>query len=300
MGKGLGMTPGEEMKAAAEEAQALGIPYSLCDREVQTTLRRAWSQSSPWNKAKLAASLLSSTMSNEKMTAEEIEKLKDKSMLDEMMGQLARLLLREGGPDRRARRIPGDQNSRPRLSDRGRRGSCGIARVSRDGSRDLDEGRASTDLSDIDRVPPHGPIGAIVGWIIPAAMLGLIVLGFLRSGATASLGLLARWLIIHGLGAAIGAILALGSPITVLVAFAGSPVVVLKPFLSIGLIAALVEAWVKKPQVRDFENLSEDILSIRGFYRNKITKVLLVFVLASLGGAIGNLVSLPIIGSLVL
>jgi pheromone shutdown protein TraB len=131
-------------------------------------------------------------------------------------------------------------------------------------------------------------------------MIGLIVFGFLKSGATASLSLLAKWLVIHGLGAAIGTILALGSPLAILTSFIGSPVVVLKPFLSIGLLAALVEAWARKPQVRDFENLSVDILSVRGFYRNKITKVLLVFFFASLGGAIGNFISLPIIGSLVL
>ena len=135
---------------------------------------------------------------------------------------------------------------------------------------------------------------------MPVALLGLVVLGFVKSGATASLGLLAKWLIIHGIGAALGTLLAFGNPLAILAAFLGSPVVVLKPFLSIGLVAALVEAWASKPQVHDFESLSEDILSIRGFYRNKITRILLVFFLASLGGAIGNIISLPIIGSMVL
>jgi pheromone shutdown protein TraB len=149
-------------------------------------------------------------------------------------------------------------------------------------------------------VPPRRRWGTLVGLIIPIAMLGLIVLGFVKSGATASLGLLVKWLVIHGIGAALGTLLALGNPLAIAAAFVGSPVVVLKPFLSIGLVAALVEAWASKPQVRDFENLSEDILSIRGFYRNKITRILLVFFFASLGGAVGNFISLPIIGSIVL
>jgi len=301
MGKNLGIKPGDEMKAAVEEAQALGIAFSFCDREVQVTLRRAWSRSSLWNKSKLLASLLASTMSNEALTAEEIEELKSKSVLDEMMGQLASFLpsVKEVLIDERDRYLATRIFQAP--------GSKIVAVVGAghcDGIVDwlnrLDAGAAPSDLSDIDSVPPRRRWGTLVGLIIPIAMLGLIVLGFVKSGATASLGLLVKWLVIHGIGAALGTLLALGNPLAIAAAFVGSPVVVLKPFLSIGLVAALVEAWASKPQVRDFENLSEDILSIRGFYRNKITRILLVFFFASLGGAVGNFISLPIIGSIVL
>jgi pheromone shutdown-related protein TraB len=301
MGKSLGIKPGDEMKAAVEEAQAQGIAFSFCDREVQVTLRRAWSRSSLWNKSKLLASLLASTMSNEALTAEEIEELKSKSVLEEMMGQLASFLpsVKEVLIDERDRYLATRIFQAPgsRIVAVVGAGHCdGIV----DWLNRLDAGAAPSDLSDIDSVPPRRRWGTLVGLIIPIAMLGLIVLGFVKSGATASLGLLAKWLVIHGIGAALGTLLALGNPLAIAAAFVGSPVVVLKPFLSIGLVAALVEAWASKPQVRDFENLSEDILSVRGFYRNKITRILLVFFFASLGGAVGNFISLPIIGSIVL
>jgi pheromone shutdown-related protein TraB len=301
MGKSLGIRPGDEMKAAVEEAQAQGIAFSFCDREVQVTLRRAWSRSSLWNKSKLLASLLASTMSNEALTAEEIEELKSKSVLEEMMGQLASFLpsVKEVLIDERDRYLATRIFQAPgsRIVAVVGAGHCdGIV----DWLNRLDAGAAPSDLSDIDSVPPRRRWGTLVGLIIPIAMLGLIVLGFVKSGATASLGLLAKWLVIHGIGAALGTLLALGNPLAIAAAFVGSPVVVLKPFLSIGLVAALVEAWASKPQVRDFENLSEDILSVRGFYRNKITRILLVFFFASLGGAVGNFISLPIIGSIVL
>jgi len=301
MGKSLGIRPGDEMKAAVEEAQAQGIAFSFCDREVQVTLRRAWSRSSLWNKSKLLASLLASTMSNEALTAEEIEELKSKSVLEEMMGQLASFLpsVEEVLIDERDRYLATRIFQAPgsRIVAVVGAGHCdGIV----DWLNRLDAGAAPSDLSDIDSVPPRRRWGTLVGLIIPIAMLGLIVLGFVKSGATASLGLLAKWLVIHGIGAALGTLLALGNPLAIAAAFVGSPVVVLKPFLSIGLVAALVEAWASKPQVRDFENLSEDILSVRGFYRNKITRILLVFFFASLGGAVGNFISLPIIGSIVL
>jgi pheromone shutdown-related protein TraB len=301
MGKNLGITPGDEMKAAVDEARINGIPFSFCDREVQTTLRRAWAGSNLWNKSKLLATLLASTMSNEKLSSEEIEKLKDKSVLDEMMGQLASYLpsVKEVLIDERDRFLATKIFQAPgsRIVAVVGAGHCdGIV----EWLRKLEDGSMTADLSDIESVPRRRRIGTIIGWIIPAAMLCLIVLGFVKLGATASLGLLAKWLVIHGLGAAIGTIFALGSPLAILTAFIGSPVVILKPFLSIGLLAALVEAWSRKPQVRDFENLSADILSIRGFYRNKITRILLVFFFASLGGAVGNFISIPIIGSIVL
>jgi pheromone shutdown protein TraB len=37
----------------------------------------------------------------------------------------------------------------------------------------------------------------------------------------------------------------------------------------------------------------QDITSVKGFYRNRISRVLLVFFLASLGGAIGNFIAVP-------
>jgi len=300
MGKNLNSTPGDEMKAAVEEAQAQDIPYAFCDREVQTTLKRAWSRSNLWNKSKLLASLLSSVLSKDVLSVEEIEKLKNKSILDEMMGELATFLpsVKEVLIDERDRFLATKifLAQGPRIVAVVGAGHCDgiVAWLGK-----LDASLVSLDLSDIDSVKPRHRLGVLAGWLIPAALVAMIVVGFLKSGATASLGLLAKWLIIHGVGAALGTALALGSPIAIVASFIGSPVVVLKPLLSIGLVAALVEAWARKPQVKDFENLSEDILSIRGFYRNKITRILLVFFFASLGGAIGNIVSLPIIGAFV-
>jgi pheromone shutdown-related protein TraB len=296
MGKNLGLKPGDEMKAAVEEAEARAIPYSFCDREVQVTLRRAWSRSGLWSKAKLLASLVASTLSNEELKPEEIEKLKDASVLDEMMAQLADYLpsVKEVLIDERDRYLATKIFQAPgsRIVAVVGAGHCGGIEA---WLRALDSGEASLDLSGIESVQPKRRLGALAGWIIPALLLAMIVYGFIRSGVTTSLGLLAKWFIIHGIAAAVGTLLALGSPVAIFASFAASPVVVLKPFLSIGLVAALVEAWARKPQVKDFETLSEDILSIRGFYRNKITKILLVFFFASLGGAIGNFISVPML-----
>ena len=158
MGKNLGIKPGDEMKAAVEEARALGIAFTFCDREVQTTLRRAWSRSSLWNKSKLLASLLASTMSNEALTAEEIEELKSKSVLDEMMGQLASYLpsVKVVLIDERDRYLATKIFQAPGRDSRRRR-RRGIATASSHGSSASMPARRRR-LSDIDSVPPrrHG------------------------------------------------------------------------------------------------------------------------------------------------
>lgn len=92
LGSELGVKPGEEMKAAIEAAGGLGIPYSLCDREVQTTLSRAWARCGLWSKTKLLASLFASAFTTEKLSEQEIENLKNRNELDGMMGELSAYL----------------------------------------------------------------------------------------------------------------------------------------------------------------------------------------------------------------
>ncbi len=89
LGLELGIRPGEEMLAAIQTAERLGIPTALCDRDIQITLRRAWARSSFWGKNKLLAALLSSVLSSEKLTPEQIEELKKKNELESMMEELA-------------------------------------------------------------------------------------------------------------------------------------------------------------------------------------------------------------------
>ena len=92
LGKDLGVSPGEEMKRSIQVADSLGIPYSFCDREIHVTLRRAWKKSGFWGKNKMLAALLSSIFTKEKVTSEELETLKEKSAIQDMMEELASYL----------------------------------------------------------------------------------------------------------------------------------------------------------------------------------------------------------------
>jgi pheromone shutdown-related protein TraB len=161
-------------------------------------------------------------------------------------------------------------------------------------------GAKSSDTTDISTVPPKGIGGKIAGWIIPLAIVALIAAGFFTGGAVTSTRMLINWLLWNGSLAALGTLLAFGHPLAILTAFVCAPIATLNPFIGVGLFSGIVQAWARKPQVRDMEFLATDVTSFKGFYKNRISHVLLVFMLSSIGGAIGNFIAVPaLIGNLV-
>jgi pheromone shutdown-related protein TraB len=318
MGDELGVKPGEEMKTAVETAGELGIPCYLCDREVQTTLRRAWARCGLWNKCKLLASLISGAFSTEKLSESEIEDLKKTGELDNMMLDLARYLppVKSTLIDERDRYLA----ARIWQSAQGTAGSLAVGgAVSGSGSgspriaavvgaghlqgikahlEKIAAGECSADVAELDTIPPPKNISKFIGWLIPLIIVALIIAGFFRSGADISLTMLLRWVLLNGSLAALGTIIALGHPLSVLVSFVGAPVATINPFIGVGFFSGIMEASLRKPRVEDAQNISLDVSSIRGFYRNRISRALLVFFLSSLGGAIGNFISIPSLAGL--
>jgi pheromone shutdown-related protein TraB len=298
MGAGIGGKPGDEMLAAVKSAQEAGIPYTFCDREVQVTLKRAWSKSGFWNRSKLLASLVESAFSNEKLTEAEIEKLKEKNELDSMMAELASFLpsVKEVLIDERDRFLASRIFLAPESLVLAVVGAGHLDGIEAWLKR-LDAGEASPDTTDIESSPPPSKAGKIAGWAIPAIIVGLIVLGFFKSGTGASLDMLLRWVLLNGSLAALGSALCLAHPLTILFSFVMAPVATLNPFVGVGLFAGLAEAFLRKPRVSDLENLATDVTSLKGFYKNRVTKILMIFFLSSIGGMIGNFVALPFLAS---
>ena len=280
-------------------------------RSVQTTLRRAWGRSNLWNKTKLMAQLIASAFGSEKPDAAEIEKLKNKSELDQMMNELADYLpsVKETLIDERDRYLAAriwSSAGQKIVAVIGAGHADGVVswleRMAGSGT-DTNPGTgkagapASTDVSDLDTIPPPGLIARSAGWLVPILIVGLIVAGFFTSGAEASLNLVVRWLLLNGSLAALGALLCFAHPLTIIVSFLAAPIGTLNPLVAVGLFSGVTEAWLRKPRVSDFQSLAGDVATIRGFYTNKVTHILLVFFLSSLGGAIGNFIALPILAS---
>lgn len=299
MGASIGTSPGEEMRAAVEEAQALGVPFHFCDREVGATLRRAWGLSGFWNKVKLLSALLSSAFSNEKLSEEEIEALKKKGAVEDMMGELADYLPK-------VKEVLIDERDRYLAAKIYQSGAGKIVAVVGAGHMGgieewlgrMHSGQADTEVSALETIPKPSSAGKLLGWVVPVAIVGLLVFGFFVSGKEVTLSRLLAWVLLNGTLSAVGSLAAFAHPLTALVSFFAAPVATLNPFLAVGMFSGLCEAGLRKPRVEDFENLPADMNSLRGFWKNRVTRILLVFILSSLGGAIGNFISLPFLTSL--
>jgi pheromone shutdown-related protein TraB len=150
------------------------------------------------------------------------------------------------------------------------------------------------DLSPLTRLPRAGWAGRAVQWAIPALVLALVGYGFVHADAKASLAMITIWFLGHGLLAGLGAALAFAHPLSILTAVVAAPFTALNPMVAAGWFAGLTEAITHKPRVRDFETLPHDLTSFRGFWRNGVTRVLLVVALANLGSTVGTFVSIPL------
>jgi pheromone shutdown-related protein TraB len=299
MGKEIGVSPGQEMLTAVQVCQEEAIPFCLCDRDIQITLRRAWSKSGFWGRNKLLASMLSSVFSTEKLTPEEIEKLKTRTSFQNMLEELASFLpsVKEVLIDERDRylaaKIHGAEGAKL-VAVVGAGHVEGIVR----NLQALEEGSLSADTSSLDAVPPRRRFTRFLPWLVPAAIAGLLVAGFFRSGWQLSLAMLWKWVLVNGTLSAAGALVALAHPATILVAFVGAPITSLNPTIGVGMVTGVLEAILRKPRVTDFENLPEDLLTFKGFFRNRITHILLVFLFSSIGSVVGTFIGIPYLTSL--
>lgn len=57
------------------------------------------------------------------------------------------------------------------------------------------------------------------------------------------------------------------------------------------MITGAVELYLRKPSVGEFSRLRSDVATWTGWWRNRVSRVLVVFVLSSLGAGIGTYVA---------
>ena len=283
LGSQLGVKPGAEMLAAIQASERINAELQLVDRDVKITLQRTWRGMPFWGRMKVFSQLLASLFIREEISKEEIEKLKESDALSEAMQMLAdqspdmkRILIdeRDQFMAEKIRQVPGKRI---------------VAVVGAGHVKGLTlELEREHNLAELETVPSPGKLGIFLKWGIPALIVGLIGYGFYAVDTDVSIEMIQRWFLINGTLSAIGTAIAFGHPITIATAFVAAPFTSLNPAVAAGWVAGLVEAFLRKPQVRDFEDLAEDITHLKGFWKNNITRILLVVMFANLGSAIGT------------
>jgi pheromone shutdown-related protein TraB len=293
--KKMDVIPGAEMLKAVETAEAVGASVWLADRDIQTTLSRAWRSMGWWTRIKLLSQLLTSMSKAEEVTEEEIERLKQQDVLESVlsgvgssMPKLKTILIDERDLYLMAkiRQAPG----RKIVAVVGAGHVPGICA----------NWEAEVDLAALETLPPRGRFGRIMKWAIPASLVGIIIAGFLFGGAKVGKDMIVLWGITTGVLAGVGAAAALAHPATILSSVVVAPFTTWPPVIAAGWVSGLVEAFFRKPKVRDLESLPTDIMTVSGFWRNKVTRILLVMAFTNIWAAVGTLVAFPVIVKLLL
>ena len=284
----MGVEPGAELKAAAADAVAAGLPLELIDRDVGLTFRRAL-QSLGWGgRAKISASLLMGLLSSDEVGEDEIERLKQGDVLEasftEFAGQTPELYEaiiaeRDRYMAARLREVP--EGAHEVLAVVGAGHLKGLAAHLRDDAAPPAEVREA-----LEQVKPKSRI-PWMELIIGTVVIGGFAWGFWRGGFDVGADLMLQWVLVTGSLGALGCALAGGHPLSILAAFVASPLTPLHPALASGTVSAVVEAALRKPTYDDFMALREDVDTARGWWRNRVARVLLNFFLTSLGTAIG-------------
>lgn len=282
----LGVAPGAEMTEAIKLSNERDLRLVLADRDIQTTLRRTWSRLGFFARLKMIGQLIASLFAGGEIDKESIEQLKEEDQLSDMLEGLAKAF-----PSVKSTLI--DERDTYLAQKVREAGGNTVVAVVGAGHMPGILAQIDTDqeLAPLDEIPSPSIWGKVVAWGIPTLILGLFAYGFFRGGAEQSLTSINIWFLVNGAFSALGTACALGHPLAIVSAFVAAPLTSLNPFVAAGWVAGLVQAWVKRPKVADLEALPEDITSVRGFFRNPVSRILLVVVLANLGSTLGTVVA---------
>jgi pheromone shutdown-related protein TraB len=288
-----GIEPGAEMKAAMREADQRGLPLWLVDREIGTTLNHAYRGVRFRDRIGIIGGLIASVFSRDDIDEAEIEKLKQGDILEGAFGEFARgskplydALI--GERDRfMAARLREESARRPEA----KRvlvviGAGHLAGIERELGAQREPPHTVLQPLDTKLPAPKWPKYLAVG-----VMLAIFVaIGFLfYRNATMGWHALRDWVIYTAVLSALGAAVAGGHPLSVLTAAVMGPLKPLRPpGLSSGVFAGMAEVWLRKPRVADFQSLRKDLLHVSGWWRNRVARTLLVFMLTNLGTILGE------------
>lgn len=284
LAKQFGIKSGQEMIQGIESAKEIDAELVLADRDIQITFSRIWRGIGLKGKALLLSQIFMSIFSKETITEEELEEMKSKDMLDSMLSELTASFPKLKKPliDERDQYLSQKIKDAPGDKVVAILGAAHIPGIKKEIEKEHN-------LELLTERPPKSKLPKIIAWTIPLIIISLIAYTF-YANPSSGLQQTISWVLWNGSLSAIGVIIALGHPLAVLTAFIVAPITSLNPLIAAGWFAGFVQAYIRRPNVGDFEALSEDVFSVKGFWDNKVTRTFLVVMLANLGSSIGTLV----------
>lgn len=297
-----GIQAGDDMKVALTWSEENQTPVALIDRDVNITLKRAWRKSSFFQKLKLMGALFSSIFeSSDSVDEKTIEELKQEDMLSHLMEEMARDLpvIKSVLIDERDAYLACSLWQQPYdkvVAVLGAGHLDGVERYLQ--QEDMSQEKAYKMLKELNEVPSSSPFSRIIPWSVTIIFASALAWVFYKGGASLGWEGVKGWILVHGALAGLGAILSLAHPLTWVVSIIGAPFTSLTPLVGVGMLAALTEAYLRKPRVKDFLDLSDDIGTFKGFFRNRIAHIFIIFMATSLGSSIGTFWGIGILATL--
>ena len=292
----LGIEPGAEMKQAIESAKTRDLPVWNIDRNVGITMKRTWRGLSFLEKVNLIFGF-GGFFEQSEISDDEIEKLKTGDMLESTFSELSensagiyRSLIDERDQFMAAQlhvnaeQLKASQEKTKVLVVIGAGHLKGLSEYT------VQAEKNQNTITELNTIPAKKKWFKLLPWLITLVIISGFIWGFATEEAL-GWSLIKIWLIYNGILSGIGAAVAGGHPLTILAAMLAAPFTSLNPTIAAGMVAALVETMVRKPKVQDFESLQHDAMKLTGWWKNPVTRVLLVFILTNVGSAIATWVS---------
>lgn len=286
IGEQMGVQPGAEMLEGIRQAEKHGAGIVQADRNVEITLKRVWGHLNFWNKMKMTLQLLMSLFFNEEIDDDLIEQMKEQDQLEHIMETFA-----ESYPEVKKRLIDERDiylaqkvRNAPGKTIVAVVGAGHVAGMQKHMDRDIP-------LGPLMEIPPKSIVPSILKWALPVLIIGLILAGLYYGGVEHSVESIYIWILVNGTLTAIATAAALAHPLTIVAAFIAAPITSLNPMIAAGWVTGLVQAGVKKPTVADLEDLPNATTSVKGFWTNPVSRILLVVVMANIGSSLGTFIA---------
>ncbi|MDR0569797.1 MAG: TraB/GumN family protein [Clostridiales Family XIII bacterium] len=286
MAEKLNTNVGQEMVQGMVCAREIGAELVLADRKIQTTFLRIWRKLGFAEKCKLLFNIIFNLDEDgEEISEDALQQLLQDDMLEAAMGDVHQRFPKVGEIliDERDQYLANKIKNAPGKKIVAVLGGAHVPGIKSEIFKEQN-------MEEISSVPAASPLTKIIGWAVPLLIVGLIAYGFTQ-GVSVGLTQLKTWLLTTSLLAALFTALSLGHPLTILTSLLASPITVLHPFLACGWFAGLVEAYIRKPTVKDLEEIPDVILSVKGFFKNRFLRIILIVMMANIGASIGTFVA---------
>lgn len=290
MGDQTGVKPGSELKEAADIATEKDIPIVLADRDIKITLKRTWACTPWYRKLSLLGGLFGSIFDKTEISEEDLAKIKEQDALNSMMQEFGKTYpeVKQVLIDERDQFLAGrikNAEGKKIVAVVGAGHVKGIASI-------ISENKELPSEESITKIPKGSCIWKIIGWAIPAAIIASIIFVGYEAGVEKAGQLSLQWAMLTGGGAMLGAIIAGGHPLTVLVALVAAPFTGLTPLIGVGFFTALTQVYMRPPRVSEMETLADDIWQVRHWWKNRVTRVMLCFLCPGIPAIIGKILAI--------